>query len=279
MTVQQNLDFDFGTALAAGARLAGFLALVAVMVPVHVVYSALKPQDAFRTPIIFHRLLIRILGFRVRVHGAMATARPVLFVSNHSSYLDITVLGTIIPGAFVAKADVRSWPLFGMLARLQHTLFIERRSSRTLEQKDGMRKRFEAGHNLILFPEGTSSDGLRVLPFKSGLFSALENESIAVTVQPVSVICTEIDDLPITRCMRPYYAWYGDMTLTGHLWNVFKFGRFTVDVVFHPPLSPKAFPDRKALAAHCQQQVTHGIEQCLTGRNFESAAILTAPQH
>jgi lyso-ornithine lipid O-acyltransferase len=282
MTARQSLGSDVGSFLMGSVRLCGFLVMVIALVPVHIAYSLCKPENASRMPQFFHRLLIRILGFHVRVHGVMASTPPVLFVANHSSYLDIPVLGAIIPAAFVAKSEVRHWPLFGHLARLQHTVFVERRSSRTGAHRDEMRARLDGGQNLILFAEGTSSDGMRVLPFKSSLFGALENKASPspASIQPVSIVCTEIDGLPITRAWRPYYAWFGDMTLLGHLWNVFKLGRFTVDVVFHPPLSPAAFPDRKALAAHCQQQVAHGIELCLTGRHTrpEHAAKLAAPK-
>jgi len=263
----------------ASARLMGFFALIIVLTPVHLVYVASRPEDPFRVPQLFHRLLLRLLGFHVRVHGAPPATPPVLFVVNHSSYLDIPVLGALIPAAFVAKADVRHWPLFGLLARMQRTVFVERQAARTRDHKNAMRERFKIGQSVILFPEGTSSDGLGILPFKSGLFAAIEEPGAQPLVQPVSIACTELDGLPITRAWRPYYAWFGDMTLVGHLWNVFKFGRFTVDVVFHPPVTPAYFADRKALAAFCQQQVAHGIEQCLTGRNlYLGANALSAPR-
>jgi 1-acyl-sn-glycerol-3-phosphate acyltransferase len=266
-------DNNPGAWIAACARLLGFFGLIVTLAPAHLIYIAFKPSDPFRIPRLFHRLMIRLLGFHIRVHGTLASTSPVLFVANHSSYLDIPVLGTLIPASFVAKAEVARWPVFGFLARLQQTIFVERKASRTRDHKDGMRARFEKKQNLILFPEGTSSDGLYVLPFKSGLFGVIEEEfpTAPVMVQPVSIACTELDGLPITRARRPYYAWFGDMTLVGHLWNVFKIGRFTVDVVFHPPVSPRAFADRKALASYCQKQVAQGVEQCLAGRTIDDS--------
>jgi 1-acyl-sn-glycerol-3-phosphate acyltransferase len=267
--LQRAFGSDFGSAILATFKLIGFLVLVILLVPVQVVYTLRKKNDPFRLPRLFHRLLIGLLGLRVRVHGTAAESSPVLFVANHSSYLDIPILGSIIPGAFVAKTEVGTWPLFGLLAKLQRTVFVDRRKTRTDDNSDDVRSRLMKGQNLVLFPEGTSSDGLYVLPFKSALFSAVEEKlpEHSVAVQPVSITCTELDNLPITRALRPYYAWFGDMTLVGHLWNVFKLGNFTVDVVFHPPVTPEAFADRKALAAYCQQQVAHGIEQSLSGRH------------
>ena len=282
MTTYRSPGSDPGSLVMASIRVLGFFILIVALVPVHLIYGFCRPDDPCRMPRSFHRLLVRLLGFQVRVHGSMAVTPPVLFVANHSSYLDIPVLGALIPGAFIAKAEVERWPLFGVLARLQRTVFVERRSARTGDHRNEMRARLANGQNLILFPEGTSSDGMCVLPFKSGLFGAIEDKAtpVPILVQPVSITCTEIDGLPITRAWRPYYAWFGDMTLVGHLWNVFKLGRFTVDVVFHAPLSPAAFADRKALAAHCRQQVAYGIELCLTGRHThpEIMAKITATE-
>ncbi len=282
MKHKQLFGSDVGAYASGLLRLAGFFALIIVLTPVHVLCHIYKPADQFYMPYFFHRLLVRVLGLRLRVIGTMDTTRPVLFVCNHSSYLDIPVLGALIPAAFVAKAEVARWPLIGTLARLQNTVFIERRNMRVREHNDSLRERLLDGQNLILFPEGTSSDGLTVLPFKSSLFSTVENDlpSGPITVQPVSVVCSELDGLPITRALRPYYAWFGDMTLAGHLWNVFKFGRFTVDVVFHQPVKANTFANRKILADYCQKQVARGIEQCLTGRHLsqlQKQTLLTAP--
>ena len=254
--------------MLAAVRCGGFVLLLLTMLPVHVVYCFMRPHDHYRLPLLFHRLLLRLIGFRVRIHGDMARQAPVFYVANHTSYLDIPVLGALIPASFVAKAEVASWPLFGLLAKLQGTIFIERRSARASEQRDTLTQHLAHDRNLILFPEGTSSDGQMVLPFKSSLFAAIEKaaDNPNVTVQPVSISCTGIDGLPLTPYMRPFYAWYGDMTLLPHLWQAFKCDRFTVDVVFHEPLQARDYADRKALAGICQQAVAKGVEQCVTGR-------------
>jgi lyso-ornithine lipid O-acyltransferase len=258
----------YGSRLGAALRLAGFLGLILLLVPVQAVHAKIGKDRPFLIAQFFHRMLLKVLGFRVRMHGTIRTPPPVLFVSNHASYLDIPVLGALLPTAFVAKAEVAGWPLFGLLAKLQHTVFIERRSMRADDHRDRLNDHLSMGQNLVLFPEGTSSDGLSVLPFKSSLFgaAAMLANGHPIAVQPVSVVCTEIGGLPLLRELRPFYAWYGDMTLVPHLWDVFAFGRFTVDVVFHAPVFAADFPDRKALAAYCQREVARGIERCLTGR-------------
>ena len=98
-----------------------------------------------------------------------------------------------------------------------------------------------------------------------------------LTIQPISILCTELDGLPVTRAWRPFYAWYGDMEFVPHLWNVFKMGRFTIDATFHPAVKRASFADRKALAIYCQQQVGRGIEQCLTGRQGAAAKVPQLP--
>lgn len=267
-----ELTSGLGATLKALFKLAGFVVLVIGLVPAHFVLKASGRGDAFTVPMLFHGLLAKLIGFRIRVHGAADLGKPsvpTLFVANHSSYLDIPILGSLIRGCFVAKSEVAGWPFIGAMARLQNTVFIERRAVRAGTQRDGLRERLETGDSLILFPEGTSSDGQRTLPFKSTLFSIIEKPLPGgqfVRVQPVSIVCTRIGGLPIGRAWRPYYAWYGDMTLAGHVWDVFKIGAFTVDVIFHNPVSIKDYGDRKLIADYCQRSVARGVDQCVTGR-------------
>jgi 1-acyl-sn-glycerol-3-phosphate acyltransferase len=257
---------DLVTILDGILKVTAFLALVLVLIPVTVAFKYIDPRHPFKIPLFFHRVLLRLLGIRVRVFGVPSEAAPVLFVSNHASYLDILVLGSLLPAGFVAKAEVADWPLFGVLSKLQNSVFIERRSTRAVEQSSQLQNYLARGQNLILFPEGTSSDGLTALPFKSALFSIVEDSARGkdITVQPVSVTCVELDDFPMLREERAQYAWYGDMIMIPHLWNVFQNGHFTVEVIFHAPLASTDYPNRKNLAAACQEIVTKGIKESLT---------------
>ncbi|MDP7641888.1 MAG: lysophospholipid acyltransferase family protein, partial [Alphaproteobacteria bacterium] len=166
-----------------------FVGWTAALLPVQMFLVRFNMPLSKRLPMIWHRGVCRILAFRVEQHGEISRTRPTLFVCNHTSYLDISVLGAVLPASFVAKAEVRGWPLFGLLARLQRTVFVERRASRTAEHRDEMVRRLEKSDNLILFPEGTSNDGNRVLPFKSAFFGAAEKaiNGEPLTVQPVSI--------------------------------------------------------------------------------------------
>jgi 1-acyl-sn-glycerol-3-phosphate acyltransferase len=248
-------------------RLVAYLGLTLPLMPVQAVLVACKSPLAARLPVFYHGLCCRILGFRLERHGAPAGA-PTLFVVNHTSYLDITILGALIAGSFVAKAEVARWPLFGQLAKLQRTVFIDRRSRSTARQRDAIRERLDAGDNLILFPEGTSGSGTRVLPFKSALFSAADyvRDGVPVAVQPVSVAYLRLDGMPLGRFYRPFFAWYGDMGLAPHLWTMLGLGTATVAVIFHAPVTLATFASRKALAEHCERVVATGLATALAGR-------------
>jgi 1-acyl-sn-glycerol-3-phosphate acyltransferase len=226
---------------------------------------------------IYFRVIARVLGFRVIVRGTPADARPLLLVSNHISYLDVVAIGTVAKGEFISRADVADWPLFGWMAKAGRTVFIDRRRSGTSEARDQIQDRLNDGATLIMFPESTSGDGNRVLPFKSALFTVAEKTVAGqpVTVQPVSIAYTKLNGLPIGFGWRAFYAWYGDMTLAPHLWQVMKLGETTVELVFHEGFSAAEFPGRKALAAHCERVATQGFTQLLAGRGARPA--LPAP--
>jgi 1-acyl-sn-glycerol-3-phosphate acyltransferase len=219
-------------------------------------------------PTFYHRWCRRILGLRVRIIGRPTAERPVLFAANHVSYMDVTILGSLIAGSFVAKSDVVDWPLFGWLARLQRTVFIDRRVRNTTTQRDAISERLAVDDALILFPEGTSGDGNRTLPFKTALFSAAATNGRVgpVLVQPVSLAYTRLDGIPIGRAYRPLVAWYGAMNLVSHLWGMIGLGTIEVVVQFHPPTVLTDCGSRKALASYCYDRVAGGVAGALFGR-------------
>jgi 1-acyl-sn-glycerol-3-phosphate acyltransferase len=255
------------------SRIAGYLALTFSAMPVQAALLLAKSPAATRFPVAYHRLCCRILGIALEIRGTPSRNRSTLFAANHTSYLDITILGACIEGSFVSKAEVAHWPIFGWLAKLQRSIFVERADRvGATRQRDAIRRRLEEGDNLILFPEGTSSDGLHVLPFKTALFAAAEDER--VLVQPVSVAYQLLDGIPLGRFYRPFFAWYGDMTMAPHLWRALGLGRLTVSIQFHAPVRLTALGSRKALAEHCRAEIARGLGAALAGRMGE----LLAPQ-
>jgi 1-acyl-sn-glycerol-3-phosphate acyltransferase len=252
-----------------------YLGWTFLLLPIQAVVLSLGLKWARSIPRYYHRICCSIIGLKLEVRGTMAGDGPVLFISNHTSYIDISVLGAVISGSFVAKAEVRKWPLYGTLARLQRTVFVERQAARqAARQRDLIAGRLADGDNLILFPEGTSNDGNRILPFKSALFSVAQAEidSRPVTVQPISIAYTRLDGMPMGRNLRPLVAWYGDMELGYHLWRMLGLGALTVVVEFHAPVSIAEFGSRKALAEHCHKVISHGLADALSGRASHAPA-------
>jgi 1-acyl-sn-glycerol-3-phosphate acyltransferase len=245
-----------------------YLALTLSLMPVQAVLALLGSRLARKLPLSYHRRASRIMGFEVETIGTPSTHRPTLFVANHVSYLDIEILGGVIEGSFIAKREVARWPLFGWLARLQRTVFVDRRAHTTHRQRDAILDRLRAGDNLILFPEGTSGDGNRVLPFKSALFGAVHGAHLPhpVAVQPVSLAYTRLDGMPLGRFYRPFFAWYGDMEMGPHLWSMLGLGQTGVVVEFHAPVSAESFHSRKAMADYCWRAVSAGVASALAGR-------------
>jgi 1-acyl-sn-glycerol-3-phosphate acyltransferase len=265
---------DFMRTLRGVGVSAGFLFVTLTFIPLQ--WAALKFNWAIRDwlPIQYARSICALLGIRIETYGRPYRERGVLLAANHTSYLDMPVLAAVIPVAFVAKSEVAKWPLFGTLSKLARTVFVEReRRSKAGEQRDRIRDRLEEGGTIVLFPEGTSSDGNRVLPFKSALLASADGmvkgpdgQMRRVVVQPVSVAYTRLHGVPMGRELRPFFAWYGDMELVPHLWEAFCLGPIDVMVHYHPPMTVDQFPSRKELTAACQKLVQEGVAHAIAGR-------------
>jgi 1-acyl-sn-glycerol-3-phosphate acyltransferase len=279
MSIKTKLGADIGSTIMGIYRALLIFVPVAMIVPLQLFVLRFGIGNRFLLPRLFHTHVMRILGIKIDVRGQISKHKPTLFVANHSSYLDIFVIGTELEGCFIAKAELAGWPIFGFLSKLQNTVFIERRARHAAEQRDELYRRLEAGDNLILFPEGTSSDGNHVLPFKSTLFGVVERSlpGREVYVQPISVTCTRLDGIVLGRTLRHLYSWYGDMTLVPHLWTMMKLGRFQVVLELHQPVTMAQFQDRKELSAYCHRQVSLGVERALTGRPTQENLLIAAP--
>lgn len=220
---------------------------------------------------VYHAVNCRIAGIRVRVLGTPATGpgRPVVFVSNHASWADILVLGAVLEACFISKAEVGTWPLIRTVARLGRTVFVSRRRAETGRERDELAARLAAGDSIILFPEGTTSDGGRVLPFRSALFGMVETGPGAADpplVQPVSLVFDRLDGLPVGRKDRAHFAWFGTMNIAEHAWVMLSRRSSGATVLLHPPLDPRTFPSRKALSDAAYEAVDAGAAALRQGR-------------
>lgn len=213
---------------------------------------------------LWHRITLAILAVRVQRIGRPAKPGPVLYVVNHISWLDILVLGAFLPrAAFVAKSEIAGWGAVAIACSLQRTLFINRRrTSDSARQRDALAERAEAGDSLILFPEGTSTDGRHVMAFKSALFSVAERAGASdqtLYIQPVTLAYTGLDGMPLTRHQRRHIAWIGDMELVGHVFDLL--GRFCLraEIRFHPAFTMAEAGSRKAAARRAEAAVRSGL--------------------
>jgi 1-acyl-sn-glycerol-3-phosphate acyltransferase len=221
-----------------------------VSIPIQSVCLLLPGQAKVHFARVYWGSFAWLMGISVRRIGErarQAEGRSVLFVSNHSSWLDIPVLGGQLDACFVAKDEVGSWPVIRTIARLGRSVFVSRGRGSIGRERNAMVDRLAAGDNLLLFPEGTTSDGARVLPFRSSFFAIAEGEHRPI-VQPVSIVYDRLGGLPTGRANRPLFSWYGDMDIASHFWQIGQYRGMRCTVVLHAPLDPARFADRKALA-------------------------------
>ena len=249
----------------AGLRAAALVLLLlgglAVLLPVRFLEwplaGARRPVSG-QIPVWVSRAALIILGLRTRQIGRPMT-RPGAVVANHVSWLDIFVLNARKRVWFVAKAEVARWPFIGWLAHATGTLFIRRDPREAHAQVAVIGNRLELGQKLLFFPEGTSSDGRRVLPFKSTLFAAFLRQEAGqgLSVQPLTLAYHAPDGAD-----PRFYGWWGDMELAPHMLKVLAQRRQgSVELIWHAPVEVSEHADRKALARACQAAVERGLAE------------------
>jgi len=215
---------------------------------------------AHRITCLWGWICLRLCGVRVRRVGTPMTQRGAV-VANHAGWIDIFSLLAADRVYFVSKSEVASWPLVGWLSRQIGTVYIDRRRTAAKRQQAQLAERLLAGDRLAFFPEGTSSDGRRVLPFRSTIFAAFETPVLrkALWIQPVTLVYHPTPDLP-----RVFYGWWGEMSLKDHLTAVFALSHGAeVEVINHAPLRVDDYFDRKELARACEQAVRRGMDEAL----------------
>lgn len=251
--------------LRAVVILTAFTALTVPLMLVQYAMLRISPNAARKIPLWYHRRVCRLLGIKLSIEGAVARDRPVLIVANHVSWLDIPVLSAVAPLSFIAKKEVGTWPVISSLARLQRTVFVDRtRRTAVGEVASEMRRRLDAGDVLVLFAEGTSTDGNRVMPFKTALFSAAFSEANDnACVQTLSLTYTRLHGIPLGRSDRSLVGWYGDMEMGDHAWALLKAGPLDARIRIGDPMPLSDFRDRKELARHTEDVVRSEVTENL----------------
>jgi lyso-ornithine lipid O-acyltransferase len=238
------------------------LAMIVLLAPLQLVSIAFGWRLQQVIPHIFHTVLCAVIGIRIHEVGERSKTAPLLILSNHASWLDILVIGAKTPVVFVAKSEIAKWPLFGWLAKMQRTIFVERerrQSTGTTAREIG--DRMVSGDAVVLFAEGTSSDGIRVLPFRSALVGSVHHalgESThhdKVMVQPMSLAYVGFGGLPVGRALHERIAWYGDVDLVPHLIGILTSGAIDVTVTWGEAVAYDMNADRKQIARHAENAV------------------------
>ena len=257
-----------------------FVVLTLALLPLQLAAMTLDLRLQRTIPRWYHRVLCALIGVRIREVGRCSTAGPVLILSNHVSWLDICVVAALAPVVFVAKSEVAAWPVLGWLAKLQRTIFVDRRARhRTGAATKAIASRLLGGDAVVLFAEGTSSDGIRVLPFRSSLVGAVHHalgdstHHTHVTVQPMSLAYVSLGGVRMGRALQARVAWYGDADLVPHLLAVLASGAVDVTVSWGEPVAYDIRADRKAIARDAERAVRRMTVAALR----ESPSFVKAP--
>lgn len=236
----------------------GTALLALALVPLQLVVQVAAPRRRHVLPRLFHAGLRRLAGIRLTVRGQ--PVRGALLVANHISWTDIAVLGSATGGLFVAKAEVAGWPGIGLLAKLDSVIFVDRARTREAGgQADAIAARLRAGDTVVMFPEGTTSDGAELLPFKTALFAAVAGAGADQPVQPATIRYTALAGRPIGPAEREIVGWTGDESFVEHALRLMNAGRLTAELVLHAPLCAGDYADRKALATACRERIAAGL--------------------
>jgi len=272
-------------ALRGGAVLAGFFGLTVPLMPVQAALLRFSRRRARTFPHWYHRRVCRLLGIRIEIDGEVARDRPVLLVANHTSWLDIPVLSAVAPVSFVAKKEVGGWPFVSSLARLQRSVFVDRTRRTAVGEAAGeILTRLAQGDAIVLFAEGTSSDGNRVLPFMTSLFAAAKpsgnvgEQAPDAVVQTLSLVYTRLHGIPLGRADRPLVGWYGDMEMRSHAWRLLKAGPLDVRIRVGPPVPLSGFADRKDLARQSEAEVREHVVRILRARDPHEPLMIASQQ-
>jgi 1-acyl-sn-glycerol-3-phosphate acyltransferase len=267
----------------AATILTGFFGLTVPLMPLQALFVRVSPRAARYFPHWYHRQVCKLMGVRLTIEGQVTSDRPVLLVSNHTSWLDIPVLSAVAPVSFIAKREVSRWPFVSALARLQRTVFVDReRRGAVGDTTNEIMTRLGQGDTVVLFAEGTSSDGNRVLPFKTSLFGAAKPSTKTgaqphdVVVQTLSIVYTRLHGVPFGRGDRPLVGWYGDMEMQSHAWQLLKAGPLDVRIRIGDPIPLESFTDRKDLARKSEDQVREHVVRLLRGRPDGEALTVAA---
>ena len=233
-----------------------------ISIPLQIIFNIIGFKLRRIYPLFFYRIIKFITGIQINFDKNSYNKRikGTLFVANHVSWFDIICLGTILNARFIAKKEVSEMGIFGFLAKLSNTFFIDNSNkNKIIEYNKLIKSKLEKGENFIIFPEGTTSDGNGVNQFKSSMLECAFNNKNETFVQPISICYSKKNNIPMGLFLRRNIAWVGDTSMVEAMANLLSSGPITVDLVFHHVLDIKKFNNRKDLTLFCEEQILQGL--------------------
>ena len=240
---------------------------IIITIPIQFLLNIFQLKLKNTYPLLFYKVIKNIVGINIDTEGFERIIQKdtgTLYIANHVSWFDILCLGSILNARFIAKKEVASMGIFGFLAKLSNTFFIDNSNKNKIyEYNNFIREKLINGESLILFPEGTTSDGNSIRKFKSSLFECINSSESLINVQPISICYVRKNNLPMGIYSRRFIAWVGETSMVNSMKEFLSSGSITVNLIFHPKVSMKQFSDRKELSSFCEEQILIGLNKTI----------------
>ena len=238
--------------------------VISISIPIQFICNIIGFKLKKIYPLLFYRMIQIITGININFDPTKINKKNtgVLYIANHVSWFDIICLGTLLNARFIAKKEVSKMGIFGLLAKLSNTFFIDNSNkNKIIEYNNLIQKKLQEGENFIIFPEGTTTDGNGIIDFKSSMLECAFDDNNQINIQPISICYSKLNNIPMGIYLRRNIAWVGDTSMVGAMANFLTSGRITVDVIFHEIMNTNNFENRKELAAYCETQILNGLNQ------------------
>ena len=238
--------------------------LITLSIPIQIFCNIIGFKLKKLYPLFFYKMIKIITGINIEFNVSKLNKKNigVLYVANHVSWFDIICLGALLNARFIAKKEVGKMGIFGFLAKLSNTFFIDNENKNKIrEYNQIIQKKLQAGENFIIFPEGTTSDGNGIKNFKSSMLECAFDKNNQINIQPISICYSKLNNIPMGIYLRRNIAWVGDTSMVAAMANFLRSGRITVDIVFHDLLNVSRFKNRKDLATYCESRILSGLNQ------------------
>ncbi len=240
--------------------------LILFSIPLQLILNIVGFKLKRKYPLLFYNAIRLITGIKINFDHTKLNKKKngVLYIANHVSWFDIICLGTLLDARFIAKQEVSKMGIFGLMAKLSNTFFIDNSNkNKILEYNSIIKRKLQLGDNFIIFPEGTTSDGNGVIEFKSSMLECAFGNEREISIQPITLCYTKLNNIPMGIYQRRNIAWVGDISMVDAMGNFLCSGKITVDIIFHQLVNIREFDNRKELAYFCEQEILSGLNKTI----------------